>query len=131
MLERLMLLLSLNDEYDKTIARINSILTALRKANPGFANEMLYAYCYDEYYEIASAPDRTIMTQRYNYYAIQNPSATEEQNKHNALLSYINIKNDEISQARVGIYFDDDSETSSNKYQLMLNGQILKKLLLY
>lgn len=118
MLERLLVLLKLNDEYDKTIGKINILLTALRKANPDMTTERIYAYCYDEYYAITALSERTLMTQRYNYYALLNPTATEEQNKYNALLSYISIKNDEIAQARIGIFFGDNPETSSQRYQL-------------
>ncbi len=129
MLDRLMLLMRLNDEYDDTIAQINIILTDIRKANPDMTTETVYAICYDEYYDNTTSSEKTILTQRYNYYTTQNPTSTEEQNKYNALQSYIGIKNDEIEQARVGIYFDDDPETSGQKYQLNVKWTNLEEII--
>ena len=45
--------------------------------------ERIYAYCYDEYYAITALSE--LNDTRYNYYALLNPTATEEQNKYNAL----------------------------------------------
>ncbi len=118
MLTRLEYLRKYNDEYDRTIRRINNLLTDRRKENPQLSNVLLNALVYDEYRFTSSSTEQTLLTAHYNSVWGQYPNSSEDELKFFALQSYISAKNTEINKARIGIYFGDNPETSMNKYLL-------------
>ncbi len=118
MLSRLEYLRRYNDEYDRTIRRINNLLTDRRRENPELSNVVLNANVYDEYKYISSVTEQALLVSHYNNVYGQYPNSPEEELKFFALQSYMSEKTVTINKARTGIYFGDNPETSMNKYLL-------------
>ena len=129
MLDRLQFLLEKNDFYDNTLAKIYKIIIDLRKANSNLNNIELYALCYNEYYNIAMAEEKTSLLHYYDLSSFQNAGNNEEYIKYIAIKAYMENIEERLEEAKIGIYFGDNPETSMEKYILSVRWINLQEII--
>lgn len=120
MLNRLDFLYRMNEEYDTTLRILNNILANIRQNNKGLDYISVHALGYDQYFMQISADERAYLSAFYENRFNQNPNADEKDLKYYALQDYIQQKNNQMNQIRVGLYFGDNPETSMQKYELIV-----------